>query len=99
MEWRSIVFYVYQLRTTECNKFYIGVTNDPDRRFKQHMSQEKRKWKDLTKCGRAVKRYGAHTFSMRILERCENDSTAKRLEKVWIKRIGKRRLWNSNRGG
>ena len=91
--------YVYQLRTTACNKYYIGITNDTNRRFNQHMSVAKHKWKTLTKCGRAVKRYGVDTFSMRILETCKTKKEARRLEKMWIKRFGMKRLWNENRGG
>lgn len=93
------MFYLYQLKTTACNKYYIGITTNPDRRFRQHMQVAKHKWKTLTKCGRAVKRYGADTFSMRILEKNGDKKVIVELEVIWIKRFGMKRLWNSSRGG
>lgn len=94
-----MTYYVYQLKTTKCNKYYIGVTNNPERRFKQHCAQENRPWKKLTRAGKAIKRYGADTFSMRILEECETEQEACDLEFMWIKRFGRKRVWNGNCGG
>ena len=93
------MFYLYAIKSTECQKQYVGITNDPDRRFRTHMNTENKRWKCLTKCGKAVKRYGAHTFSMRIKAESESRNEIVALEKEWIKRIGLKRLWNSNIGG
>ena len=92
-------FYLYILKSTECNKQYVGITNNIDRRFKSHMNQENIKWKKLTKAGKAVRRYGAKTFSIRIMAESEERNEIVALEKEWIKRIGLKRLWNSNCGG
>ena len=91
--------YVYQLRTTACSKYYIGITTNPRRRLLQHLNVANHKWKTLTKCGRAVKRYGAGTFSMRLLAVCYTKDEARAKEKQWIKRFGMKRLWNENKGG
>ena len=93
------MYYIYILKTTACRKVYIGITTDPDRRFRQHINVAKRKWKELTTCGRAVKRYGPETFSLVVKETCETKSEAAAAERKWIARFGRRRLWNSSRGG
>lgn len=91
--------YVYRLSTTKCRKHYVGITTNPDRRFRQHLSVETRKWKELTKCGKAVKRYGAESFFMTIMYECKTKNEARTKEKAVIKRFGMKRLWNMNRGG
>ena len=93
------MFYLYALRTTKCSKQYIGITNNPERRFKTHMGVAKHKWRTLTKCGRAVKRYGPETFRMEILEEHPDRESIMEAEKRWIKRFGLKRLWNENKGG
>ena len=90
------MYYLYRMRCTECNKFYIGITNNPKRRLKSHLSVEKLKWRDLTKFGRAVKRYGAKTFTMEIIQRTDDVEEIQRLESKWIKQLGLKRLWNSS---
>lgn len=93
------MYYIYILKTTECKKVYIGITVDPIRRERQHKAVERLKWKDCTKCGRAVKRYGAHTFTLVVKEVCETKREAVIAERKWIKRFGFKRLWNSSKGG
>jgi len=95
----EITYYIYSLKSSKCNKQYIGITTNPEKRFRAHMNTENKKWKTLTKCGKAVKRYGANTFSMRILGETFDRNEIVKLEKMWIKRIGLKRLWNSNIGG
>jgi len=91
--------YVYRLHTTACNKCYIGITTNPERRLRQHLNVARHKWKTLTKCGRAVKRYGADTFSMTIMYVCYEKNECRNMEKKIIKRFGMKRLWNENKGG
>ena len=93
------IYYIYVLKTTECNKVYVGITTDPKRRERQHKNVESKMWKQLTKCGRAVKRYGASTFSLVVKDQATTKKEAARLERVWIERFGPKRLWNSSRGG
>lgn len=95
-------YYVYQLRSSACqHKCYIGITNNPRKRFKSHMGAANLKWRELTKCGRAVKRYGPHTFTMRILDSFRTPEEAMEAETKWILRFGRKKLWNStyNSGG
>ena len=94
-----MTYYIYILKTTRCNKVYVGITTNPYRRERQHKQVGKHKWKTLTKCGRAVKRYGAETFTLVVKESCKTKSEAAIIEKKWIKRFGMKRLWNSSRGG
>ena len=95
----SKYIFVYELKTTACRKSYIGLTTDPKKRLKAHKRVERHKWKTLTKCGRAVKRYGAHTFFMVLLAKTYDEERALSLESQFIKARGKKRLWNSNTGG
>ena len=89
----------YSVYPTSSSKNYIGLTTDPNRRFKSHMNVAKHKWRTLTKCGRAVKRYGPDTFHMAIIHKCSCPKEAQRLEKAFIKKRGIKKLWNSNKGG
>lgn len=93
------MYHIYVLKSTKCNKVYIGITTDPKRRERQHKNVANKMWKTLTKCGRAVKRYGPETFSLEVKESTPNKHEAADIEKKWIARFGKKRLWNSSSGG
>ena len=92
-------YYVYALVTTLCNKRYIGITTNPERRLRQHKSVHDKMWKTLTKCGRAVKRYGPESFSLEIKGEFFDMDEAAEFECILIKRFGMKRLWNSSKGG
>ena len=94
-----MMYYLYILKTTKCNKVYVGITKDPKRRERDHKNTQNLKWGNLTKCGRAVKRYGADSFSLVIKAKSESKEEIIKLEKEWIARFGYKRLWNSSRGG
>lgn len=55
--------YVYEIRNLLNGKLYIGVSSDPQGRFFAHMNQRK----NLTKLGRAVKKFGKENFRLRVL--------------------------------
>lgn len=93
------MFYLYVLRTTKCNKVYVGITTNPKRRERQHKQVAKHKWKTLTACGRAVKRYGAESFSLVIKGKFKTRAEAAIEEEIWIDRFGPKRTWNMNSGG
>ena len=93
------MIYVYELKTTKCRKSYIGLTTDPKRRLRSHRNVAKHKWKTLTKCGRAVRRYGADSFYLILLAKKDDRKRGIQLEAAFIKQRGLKRLWNSNRGG
>lgn len=99
MNGESNMFYVYILKTTACNKLYVGITKDPKRRERNHKCVSKHKWKTLTRCGRAVKRYGPETFSLVVKASFETKEEAVEEEKKLIQRLGRSRVWNSSRGG
>ncbi len=89
------MYYVYRMKSSACqHKCYIGVTNNPRKRLKSHLSVEKLKWRQLTNFGRAVKRYGADTFIMTILEETEDMAEASKIETKWIQRMGRTKVWN-----
>ena len=96
---RQFLIYVYELKTTRCKKSYIGLSTNPKRRLRQHKNEAKKKWKFLTKCGRAVKRYGESSFYMELLAKTPDRTRAIELEAKFIKKRGLKRTWNSNRGG
>lgn len=90
-----MTYYIYQMKSTACqHKCYIGVTNNPRKRLKSHLSVEKLKWRQLTNFGRAVKRYGASTFTMKILDQTDDLEEASLLETKWIQRLGRKKVWN-----
>lgn len=93
------LYHIYILKTTRCSKVYVGITTDPARRERQHKNVAGLMYKQLTKCGRAVKRYGASTFSLVVKETTTSKKEAALLEQKWIERFGKSRLWNSSKGG
>ena len=92
-------YHIYVLSTTRCRKVYIGITTDPARRLRQHLNCEGKMWKNLTKAGRAVKRYGAATFSLVVKATTTSKTEAAKIEQEWIARFGPKRLWNSSKGG
>jgi len=92
-------YYIYVMKSVLCSKQYVGMTNNPRKRLKSHLNSEKLKWYKLTKFGRAVKRYGAKSFTMRIIAETEDVDEAMKIESLWIKRLGSKRVWNSNTGG
>ena len=46
-----------------------------------------------------MKRYGADTFTMRILEQTEDIEEASEIETKWIERMGHKKTWNHARKG
>jgi group I intron endonuclease len=56
-------FYLYKITNTINDKVYIGMTYDPDARFKQHM----RKDSTCTKLKHAIQCHGKENFRMEIL--------------------------------
>ena len=90
-----MIYYIYRMKSSACqHKCYIGVTNNPKKRLKSHLSVVTLKWKKLTNFGRAVKRYGAETFTMTILEETECIIEASEMETKWIQRMGRTKVWN-----
>lgn len=58
-------------------KSYIGYSNDPERRFKEHC-----RTKSLI--GKAIRKYGKERFILDILDEVENHNEASELEELYI---------------
>lgn len=63
------------------------------------MQVAQHKWKTLTTCGRAVKRYGPESFKLIVKAGANTSREIAVIEKIWIKRFGPKRIWNSSKGG
>lgn len=57
-------YYLYRISNTVNEKVYIGITSDPARRWREHISPHS----DCLKLKRAICKYGADKFQMVILE-------------------------------
>ena len=63
-------YYVYTISNINNDKLYVGVTNDPKRRWREHLYKSEKE--SVSKIYSAMKKYGKSTFSMNILY-CTND--------------------------
>lgn len=57
----SDLTHIYKITHLISGKAYIGVSNDPDRRFKEHCSAK------TTLVGRAIRKYGKENFDFRVI--------------------------------
>ena len=72
------MYYVYMLRCSD-NSIYTGITNDIERRIKEHFNKDK-------KCAKYTKRHNAN--KLEALWQTENRSLASKLE-IRIKSLNK----------
>lgn len=88
--------YVYKILCIVTGKFYIGVSQDPRKRFESHMNQTGR----LTKLGRAVKKYGKEKFSLEIVSEHETRDSAYGQEMLLIQQYNCMiKGYNASKGG
>lgn len=66
--------YIYKITNTINNKSYIGKTEklDPIQRFKEHIQDSKRTYKNKRPLYEALKKYGEESFIFEILEETSN---------------------------
>ena len=63
-----MLFYVYTLTNTINGKSYVGVTNDPFRRFEEHLSRASRFSKErCLKLSNALNKHGVESFKLYIV--------------------------------
>ena len=75
-------FFVYAIKSLEKNYIYVGMTNNPDRRFQEHNSGKER----------ATKPYAP--FRMIFLEKVGTREDARKREKYLKSGVGKEFLKN-----
>lgn len=83
-------FYVYEIRCTVNDKVYVGKTADPEFRWYKHRWCAARNDGSRT-CEaalyRAIRKYGADAFVMRVLASYDDEASAFIGERVWIARF------------
>ena len=87
------MYYIYKA-TFENGKVYIGITNNFERRLKEHKKNRKKKGKEDYAIYRAINKYGWESIEWEIIEQVETKEEAKEKE------IGHIAEYDSyNRGG
>lgn len=76
---RALMYYVYILRSKKDNKFYTGITDDIEKRLKQHNIGYK--------ATRSTVNRGP--FNLIFIQECENRSNARELEKFFKSGFGR----------
>lgn len=79
----SMTYYIYKITNSFDGKFYIGKTNDLEKRWYNHVYCALVK-KEPYYFYNAIRKYGAEFFISEIIEECESDEQALLREKYWI---------------
>lgn len=75
---------VYCITNKQNGKKYVGLTNQGlDIRFKQHIKESLKESSNKT-LHRAIRKYGADSFNVDILEKCSTKEILYEREKYWI---------------
>ena len=93
------IVYIYKIVNLANNKIYIGQSNNPNRRFKQHMSNYKNATSKVMH--KDVELFGKESFVLTIIEPCNNIDKAKDRERYWIEYFKEQgiKLYNQTKGG
>lgn len=86
---------IYKITNKVNGKIYIGLSNNIDRRFQEHVTPRNVKYK-TTNLAKAFRKYGIDSFVFEIIELCEVDFLAER-EMYHISIINPE--YNMNEGG
>lgn len=87
---------IYKITNTLNGKFYIGQSNNIERRFKEHLTKGAASRIPLDI---AIQKYGASNFKLEVLEECEVDELNEK-EYFWIKETNAIELgYNLTQGG
>lgn len=80
--------YIYKITNLINNKMYIGKTSYTiDKRFKEHISDSKRKRCEKRPLYDAMNKYGIENFIVEEVEKIENDDIASEREQYWINKL------------
>lgn len=99
-EGRAMTTYIYIIENRKTGACYVGKTKNVDRRWHQHVQNALKGEKH--KIARAIAKYGAEAFELRVLEEHHDEEYALRvLEPRWIKKLKLegRKLYNMTDGG
>jgi group I intron endonuclease len=98
-------FYIYKISNLVNGKLYIGQTDDPKRRWNEHLyvssaGKEKAKNKFLA-INAAIVKYGADNFKMDIIDLTDLEEKIDQLEVNWIAQLKESgyELYNADIGG
>ena len=68
---------IYKITNNLNGKFYIGRSNDIERRWKEHCSPTRYKTSNIP-VEYAIHKYGKENFSLEVIEECPIEKTAER---------------------
>lgn len=93
------MYYLYEIKNLKSNNSYIGQTNNPDRRWREHKSAAFNIHNPSYDYPlyRAIRKYGLNNFSFSIIEK--NIPTEKEINNLEIKYIEKYGYYNIAEGG
>lgn len=86
--------YIYKITNLKNGKIYIGQSNNPQKRFKSHMSCRTSKiFSD------DIKRYGVDNFSMEVIKKCDDNFRQDEIDTIKEYRSLGYSLYNIKSGG
>lgn len=89
---------IYKIVNNINGKFYVGQSNDIDRRFVEHCSPSRYKQSNIP-VDWAIHKYGKENFSLIVLQECSVEELNE-LETYWIDKTNAiKEGYNCNRGG
>ena len=74
---------IYKYENKINGKVYIGLSNNIERRFNQHLYDAQTEWRSKTGIDYAIKKYGIENFTFGILELCKEEELDQK-ERYWI---------------
>ena len=77
--------YIYTITNNLNGKVYVGKSNDPEVRWRQHIYRSKNYNFPLY---RAIRKYGVENFTFEVIENCQSEKDAYIREQFWIGHLG-----------
>lgn len=79
------MFYIYQILNLNNGKIYVGRTERPNKRWKEHQEVAKsNSYKNKKLIHKAITKYGVNSFEFRIIQVLESFNDAVNAEVYWI---------------
>jgi group I intron endonuclease len=96
----SNVHYIYIIENLINNNLYIGLTKDPEVRWRQHQKSSTINKSTTIVLYKAFKKYGIENFDFYVINTCNSLEHAQEMEKYWIQNLKKgKNLYNMTKGG